>query len=211
MFNASFIVVGFLVQEYNTTQLIFSGSYLITPFTTFGKILVLMAGFFTFIVSRKYIALHAISLAEYSFNIIFSMMGMFVLLSAHDFLIIFLGLELLSFPLYILTGMKIDNIRSSEASFKYMIMGAFSSAIFLFGVGLIYGALGSTNLNAFLPVLANPDFIPFPFLYLGIIFILIGFAFKLSLVPFHAWTPDVYEGAPTPVTAFLSIGIVRRY
>jgi NADH-quinone oxidoreductase subunit N len=180
----------------------FDNAYLITPFAALGKIVVLVAGILTVLASLRYVEIHQVSLGEYMFFITTSLLGMFVFLSANDFLVLFLGLELISFPTYILTGIKVKQEKSCEAGLKYLVMGAFSSALLLFGIALVYGAVGTTHLEAFDQALAKTQSSTF---YLGLVFLLVGFGFKLSLFPFHAWTPDVYEGAPTPITAFMSV------
>lgn len=180
----------------------FGGVYLITPFTAMGKAVLLIAGILTVLASLRYVELHQVSYGEYLFLLSSSLLGMFVFLSADDFLVLFLGLELLSFPTYILTGIKTRHEKSCEAGLKYIVMGAFSSALLLFGIALVYGAVGTTQLPKFVAAVAQPQAATF---YLGLVLLITGLGFKLSLFPFHAWTPDVYEGAPTPITAFMSV------
>lgn len=187
------------------SQTVCAGAYLLTPLGNLGKLLLLVIGFLTVLASIRYTRIHDINVAEYLYLLLASVLGMFILLSANDFILLFLGLEFLSFPIYVLTGIKVKNERSCEAGLKYIVMGSFSSAILLFGLALIYGATATTNLTEFTQVtlVQTRD----NALYLGMVFFLVGLCFKLSLVPFHAWTPDVYEGAPTPVTAFMSVAI----
>ena len=134
--------------------------------------------------------------------------GMVVLAEASDFLTLFLGLEILSLALYIMVGLYRRDLRSGEASLKYFLLGAFATGFLLYGIALIYGASGTTNLAALAQAIA-PLSVPLPFaplLPIGVGLLLAGLGFKVALVPFHMWTPDVYQGAPTPVTAFMSVG-----
>ena len=132
--------------------------------------------------------------------------GAIIMVSANDLLVLFLGLETLSLSLYVLAASNRNKAKSEEAGLKYFILGGFASAFFLYGVAFVFGAVGSTNLGKIADVLANEQTIPHndALLLVGLALMLVGFAFKISLVPFQMWTPDVYEGAPTPVTAYLS-------
>jgi NADH-quinone oxidoreductase subunit N len=138
---------------------------------------------------------------EYYALMLFSVAGMILMATATDLIVIFLALELLSLPLYMLAAFQRENTKSLEAGLKYFLLGAFSSAFFLYGVALIYGATATTNL-ALIAKSAPSDL-----LLIGAGLLLVGFAFKVALVPFHWWTPDVYEGAPTTITAFMSVGV----
>src|SRR5581483_6019841 len=124
---------------------------------------------------------------------------------ANDLIVMFLGLELLSLPLYVLSAFWRTNEASLEAGIKYFVLGAFSSAFFLYGIALIYGATGATNLVRINLALTQGGLTPSPLLLMGVGLLLVGFGFKVGLVPFQWWMPDVYEGAPTPVTAFMSV------
>jgi NADH-quinone oxidoreductase subunit N len=201
------LAVAILVWEIQSglQQTLFLNSYLVTPLINLGKCVVLVAGLLTLLASRRYVEDQGMNLSEYIFFLASSLLGMSILLSANDFLLFFLGLEFLSFPIYILTGMKTQDARSCEAGLKYIVMGAFSSGWILFGIGLIYGATATTNLTEFTNRILSQS--PNVSLSLALIFLLVGFGFKLSLVPFHAWTPDAYEGAPTTITAFMSVTI----
>ena len=133
---------------------------------------------------------------------------MIVMAAANDLMVFFLGLETMSIAVYVLTGMWRSNGRSSEAAMKYFVMGAFATGFLLYGIALIYGATGSTNLNANLRLSARPAQTEWPIYLIGGGFLLlIGFAFKVGAVPFHFWVPDVYDGAPTPVTGFMSVAV----
>jgi NADH-quinone oxidoreductase subunit N len=147
------------------------------------------------------LAMDRFAQGEYYVLVLFSVTGMILMATATDFIVMFLALELLSIPLYLLAAFNRENTKSLEAGLKYFLLGAFSSAFFLYGVALIYGATGSTNLAKIAQ--AGPS----DLLLIGAGLVLVGFAFKVALVPFHWWTPDVYEGAPTTVTAFMSVAV----
>jgi NADH-quinone oxidoreductase subunit N len=161
----------------------------------------------TILSSTHYVRLAAIQEGEYYALILFATLGMMIMAAANDLLVFFLGLETMSVAVYVLTGMWRGSARSSEAAMKYFLMGAFATGFLLYGIALIYGATGSTNLNIIADyLLEQPTEWP---LYLigGGFLLLIGFAFKVGAVPFHFWVPDVYEGAPTPVTGFMSVAV----
>ena len=134
--------------------------------------------------------------------LLFSLSGMMLMGMANDLILIFLALELLSIPLYILAGMSWPRVESEEAAMKYFVLGAFSSAIFVYGIALIYGATGTTSLPGVVAAVGETTLL----LLAGAALLLVGFGFKIAAAPFHMWTPDVYEGAPTVVTAFMSVG-----
>ena len=170
----------------------------------FLKSLVILAGIIVLIISEKYRALKKLYLFEYPVLILFSILGMLVMLSSNDFITLYLGLELQSLSLYVLAAIKKDSLKSSEAGLKYFILGALASGFFLFGVSLLFGITGTTSftmLSSNLLSLENNSLL----LILSIVLILSSIAFKLSIAPFHMWTPDVYEGAPTSVTAFFAV------
>ena len=170
----------------------------------FLKSLVLLSGIIVLIISEKYRTLKKLYLFEYPVLILFSILGMLVMLSSNDFITLYLGLELQSLSLYVLAAIKKDSLKSSEAGLKYFILGALASGFFLFGVSLLFGITGTTTYtvlsNNILSVENNSLLLIF-----SIVLILSSIAFKLSIAPFHMWTPDVYEGAPTSVTAFFAV------
>ena len=157
------------------------------------------------LLSIRYIPTISHQTGEYYTLILLITAGMMVMGAALDLMVVFLALEIFSMGLYILAGLKRSDLRSNEAAMKYFLLGAFASAFFVYGVALVYGATGSTQFNAIAASLASGA-ADLNFLYAGIALLIVGFGFKVSLVPFHMWTPDVYQGAPTPVTAFMSIG-----
>lgn len=178
----------------------------IDSFSTFFKVLILITSLFIvlFSMSSKEVQSCPDRHGEY-YSLIFGMIiGMFFLVSANDLILIYLSLELLSLSSYVLAGFVKDSVRDSEASLKYLIYGATSSGIMLFGISILYGITGSTNLFEINSLLRFPDISQLTLL-ISVIMIFVGIGFKISIVPFHFWTPDVYEGAPISITAFLSV------
>src|SRR3954464_11767276 len=137
----------------------------------------------------------------------FATAGMMLMATATDLLVIFLALEVMSLAVYVLTGIRRDSPRSTEASFKYFLLGAFASAFFLYGIAFTYGLTGSTRLDRIGSLMAAQAMAPTPMQFLAVGLLIVGFAFKVAAVPFHMWTPDAYEGAPPAVTAFMSTGV----
>jgi NADH-quinone oxidoreductase subunit N len=183
---------------------IFSGMFTLDPYATYFKMLVYLAGALTILLSMTYLEVEKIHLGEYYGFILLATAGMMVMVSAGDLIMIYLGLELLSISLYIMAGFKRSESRSVEASAKFLILGSFSSAILLYGISILYGIAGTTNLKGLGAFFAAGD-VDNPGLLLSMSFLVVGFGFKVAAVPFHMWTPDVYEGSPTPVTAFMSV------
>jgi len=180
---------------------LFNDSYKIDYFSSFMKILTLSSGIFVLLVSSKYLKIFKIFQIEYSILILCSILGMIVMISSNDLIVFYVGLELQSLALYVLASFNRDQIRSSEAGLKYFVLSALSSGLLLYGCSLIYGFSGSTN---FIIISENINSTQFGLTF-GIVFILVGLAFKISAVPFHMWAPDVYEGSPTSVTLFFAI------
>tara|TARA_B110001452_G_C15217534_1_gene422172 strand:- start:724 stop:1920 length:1197 start_codon:yes stop_codon:yes gene_type:complete len=165
------------------------------------KILTLVGGFVVLVVSTRYLQLFKIFKIEYSILILCSILGMMVMISSNDLIVFYIGLELQSLALYVLASFNRDQLKSSEAGLKYFVLSALSSGLLLYGCSLIYGFTGSTNFNIIAEIINANQF----GLTFGIVFILVGLAFKISAVPFHMWAPDVYEGSPTSVTMFFAI------
>ncbi|MEK6683687.1 MAG: NADH-quinone oxidoreductase subunit N [Nitrospirota bacterium] len=184
---------------------VMNGMFILDPFGNFFKLILYVAAAMTILLSIGYLKREGIDLGEYYAFILFAACGMMVMVSASDLITVFLGLELASIPFYILAGFKRFEAKSLEASAKYFILGSFSSGILLFGISLLYGLSGTTNLEALAQHLRGEE-IGNPAWILAMILLIVGFGFKVAVVPFHMWAPDVYEGAPTPVTAFLSVG-----
>ena len=183
---------------------LFGGAYVVDNFALVLKGLFLVAGYVTVLISTDYIGEGDYYEGEYYFMLLSSLLGMTVMASARDLLSIFVALELLSIPAYLLAGWRKRDLRGNEASLKYYLLGVFASAVMLYGMSLVFGVAGSTLLSRIGDaVSAGPR--SAPVITVGIVFVVVGFAFKVSAVPFHTWAPDTYEGAPTPITAFLSV------
>lgn len=187
----------------------FEGTYLADHFTGFLNIVILVTGVITIFLSMDYLKRQNIERGEFYALLLFSVTGMMFMASANDLIVIFVALELLSIPLYVLSAFRPGDSKSEESGMKYFILGAFASAFFVYGAALVYGATGTTNLNEIFTsvagiVQAETDAVFY--LLTGTALLIVGLGFKVAVVPFHMWTPDVYEGAPTPVTAFMSVG-----
>ncbi len=182
-------------------RVMFGGAYVVDDFSLVLKALFLAAGYVVVLLSTNYVAEDDVHESEYYFLLLCSLLGMTVMASARDLVTIFVALELLSIPAYMLAAWRKRDLRSNEAGLKYYLMGVFASSVMLYGMSLVYGKAGTTVLADIAPALAESE----PLITLGVIFVLVGFAFKVSAVPFHTWAPDTYEGAPTPITAFLSV------
>ncbi len=183
----------------------FEGTFLLDPFSTYFKFVFYSACGLGILVSINYLKNEGLLRGEYYALMLFATSGMMMMASAGDLITLYLGLELMALSLYILAGfMRRDN-RSNEAAIKYLVLGAFSSGIMLYGMSLLYGFSGTTNLTGILAFLRGAD-LTNPVLFLSMIMLIVSFGFKVAAAPFHMWVPDVYEGAPTPVTAFMSAG-----
>ncbi len=187
-----------------TDRVMFGGAYVVDNFALITKALFLIAGYIVILLSANYIGEGDYAEGEYHFLLLCSLLGMIVMGSSRDLISIFVALETLSIPAYMLAGWRKRDLKSNEASMKYYLLGVFASAIMLYGMSLLYGVTGSTVLQTIGAGITKGSFSQ-PIITLGVLFIIIGFAFKVSAVPFHSWAPDTYEGAPTPITAFLSV------
>src|SRR5271169_4745856 len=192
---------GTLVTFYTAMGSGFSGLIQFDTFSLFFHLLVGLIAFLVILASDSYLEREKLEPAEFYALILFATVGMGVLASAQELLTAFIGLEMSSISSYVLAGYRRDSIKSSESAVKYFLLGSFATAFFLYGIALIYGATGSTNLAVLAS--ANP---PGMLLRLGLTLFLVGLGFKVAAAPFQIWTPDVYEGAPTPVTALFSAG-----
>ena len=180
------------------------GLLAVDRFALFFKVLFLGAAAITVLMSMKYIEIERVSPGEYYFLILCTTLGMMIMASGIDLISIFIGLETMAVAFYILAGFIKPNQRSNEAAVKYFLLGAFSLGILLYGMSLMYGLSGTTNLRTMATAFVGQE--RDPRLVLAVILVVAGVGFKIAAVPFHMWAPDVYEGAPTPVTAFLSVG-----
>jgi NADH-quinone oxidoreductase subunit N len=181
--------------------LLFNGSVIIDYLSSFMKVVTLLAAFLVLIISSNYLKTFKIFKIEYPILILSSVLGMMVMISSNDLIVFYMGLELQSLALYVLATFNRDQLKSSEAGLKYFVLSALSSGLLLYGCSLIYGFTGSTNFNLIAEQLNSNEYA----LTFGIVFILVGLAFKISAVPFHMWAPDVYEGSPTSVTLFFTM------
>jgi len=183
---------------------LFGGSYVVDDFALVLKALFIAAGYLTVLLSTHHVAEGDYWEGEYYTLLLASVLGMVVMASARDLVTIFVALELLSIPAYLLAGWRKRALTGNEAGLKYYLMGVFATAVMLYGMSLVYGGTGTTLL-AGIGAQINGSFGDTPVAAVGIVFILVGFGFKVSAVPFHNWAPDTYEGAPVPITAFLSV------
>ena len=173
-------------------------------FALFFKVLFLVAAALTVLTSVRYLQVEEMRAGEYYFLILCATLGMMFMAGGTDLITLFIGLETMAVSFYILTGYLKPSRRSNEAAIKYFLLGAFSLGILLYGMSLVYGLSGTTNLRSIATALAGQE--RDPRLVLAVILVVAGMAFKIAAVPFHMWAPDVYEGAPTPITGFLSVG-----
>ena len=196
------ILFALLLNLYQVSDLsIFNNSYKVDSLATFMKLLTIGSGIFVMLTSSKYIEINNINKMEYPILILSSILGMMVMISSNDLIVFYMGLELQSLALYVLASFNRENLLSTESGLKYFVLSALSSGLLLYGCSLIYGFSGSTNFNIILENSSSGQYgITF-----GIVFILVGLAFKISAVPFHMWAPDVYQGSPTSVTNFFAV------
>ena len=203
IFLAALVIV--LVMD-NKTQTTFGGLFIIDTFSTFMKSIVLIGAAMTLIVGMGYVKREGMNRFEFPILILFATTGMLLMISANDLIALYVGLEMQSLSLYIVATFKRESVRSTESGLKYFVLGALSSGLLLYGASLVYGFSGATSFeaigNSVSNIMLSGDLSIG--LLIGLVFIAAALAFKVSAVPFHMWTPDVYEGAPTPVTAFFS-------
>lgn len=183
----------------------FGGTVIADQFSAFFNAVYIIAAVFTILISMDYLKKVGAERGEYYYIILFATLGMMVMTSSNDLINVYVGLELMALSFYVLVAFRTDDRRSSEGALKYFILGALSSGILLYGISFAYGATGTTNILEIAEI-ASDISASEPFLLLAIALMAAGFAFKIALFPFHIWAPDVYEGAPTPVTALLSVG-----
>ena len=205
VFNLSSLIIIFTVaiilNNSNNEVKIFLDSFTRDAFSNYFKILILISSLFVLNSSKNFIIENKLDKFEYPIIILLSILGMFFMVSANDLILFYLGLELQSLSLYILASIDRDNLRSTESGIKYFVLSALSSGLLLYGCSLLYGFTGSTNFD----VIANQLIKENTGAVFAMVFILVGLAFKVSAVPFHMWTPDVYEGAPTSITSYFAV------
>jgi NADH-quinone oxidoreductase subunit N len=196
------IVIIFLGSK--TTAVVFDGAFIDDGFGRFMKVLTLAGSLVTLIMSQDFLAREKIDKFEFPILILLSTLGMLMLISAAGLIALYLGLELMSLSLYVIAAFHRDNLRASEAGLKYFVLGALSSGMLLYGASLLYGFAGTVSFAGIAETINGKVSLGAIF---GLVFLMAGLAFKMSAVPFHMWTPDVYEGAPTPVTAFFATAV----
>ena len=197
-------VVSIGLWDWSGDLTVLGGMVAADRFSVFFRLVILGAAALAIPLSQHYLERTGEWRGEYYPLLLFATSGMTLIASSSDLILVFLALEILSLSLYLMTGFSLRRLRSAEAAMKYFLLGAFSSAFFLYGIAMAYGAAGTTSLQGIGRALAAPD--PSAFAVISIGLLATGFAFKVALVPFHMWTPDAYQGAPTPVTAFMSAG-----
>jgi NADH-quinone oxidoreductase subunit N len=200
---AAFILVLFTLGQNSES---FGGSLAVDDYSAFFEIVIIISTAVTVGMSLDYVADARLAGAEYYSLLLFAALGMMLMAAAGDLIIIFLGLETMSIAVYVLAGFVRRELRSNEAALKYFLLGAFSTGFLLYGIALVYGATGTIRLAPIRDAL-TVSMAGNPLLLLGLGMMLIGFGFKVAAVPFHMWTPDAYEGAPTPITAFMAVGV----
>ena len=200
---SSLVVILVLVLTFpqGTTVKLFNNGYIIDDLSIYMKSITIISGIFVMLTSSKYLKIIKIYQIEYPILLLSSILGMIIMISSNDLIVFYMGLELQSLALYVLASFNRSNILSSESGLKYFVLSALSSGILLYGCSLIYGFSGSTNFYLISENIKNLEYSG----VFGIVFIIVGLAFKISAVPFHMWAPDVYEGSPTYVTLFFSI------
>jgi NADH-quinone oxidoreductase subunit N len=179
----------------------FNGSFIVDGFSRFMKVLTLLGSIAALLLSYTFMNQEKFARFEYPLLVVLATLGMMLMISANDLIALYLGLELQSLALYVVAAINRDNLKSTEAGLKYFVLGALSSGMLLYGASFIYGFTGSVQFETIAKSIAGPQSTIVVF---GLVFVIAGLAFKISAVPFHMWTPDVYEGAPTPVTAFFA-------
>ena len=198
-----FILIAVLVAgSSQSVETAFSETFTNDGFARFAKILILISASVVLVMSSGYLKQRQALIFEYPLLVAFAVVGMMVMVSASDLMTLYMGLELQSLSLYVIAAMRRDSLKSTEAGLKYFVLGALSSGLLLYGASLTYGYAGTTNFAGIIEAAGAGD--PSVGLLIGLVMILSGLAFKVSAVPFHMWTPDVYEGAPTPITAFFA-------
>jgi len=193
-----------LDQFHNASQITFSGNFISDKISHLLKLFIYITSFMAFMYGRQYVLDREFPRGEYYILGLFSVLGMMVLVSANSFLTIYLGLEVLSLPLYAMVALRRDSVTATEAAMKYFVMGAMASGMLLYGISMLYGATGNLEITHVAVVITNFPANKSLILSFGLVFIVVGLGFKLAAAPFHMWAPDVYQGAPTSVALFIS-------
>jgi NADH-quinone oxidoreductase subunit N len=191
-------------HSYSVKGMAFHDLLIVDGFATFFRVLVLSVGVLTVLSSYRFLSRNDVAAGEYHALMLFSLSGQCLMVSANSLIMIFIGLEISSIATYVLCGYLRDDKRANESALKYFLLGSFATAFFLYGIAIIYGATGQTNLSTIREVLASPNAPPMAMVAVAMALMSVGLGFKISSAPFQIWAPDVYQGAPTPVTAFMS-------
>jgi len=194
-----------VIRSWGLGMSFFDGLLVLDDFGLFFVLIMLVTTALIVLISMRWISLHNTDFGEFFALLLFALAGMMVMLTSSDLVVIFLGLEVLSISSYALAGLQTGSLPSSEAAVKYFLLGSFASSFLVFGIALLYGAAHSTGIDVIIAFFRTQSSFG-PMALAGLGFLIVGFGFKIAVVPFHMWTPDVYQGAPTPVTAFFSIG-----
>jgi len=199
-------VTGVALSMVGSSGTTFGGMFISDGYSFFFKLIFLITVVLSVLISVKYISIERVNFGEYYSLILLSTLGMMIMASAADLIVLYLGLELMALSTYILAGFIRHDIKSNEAALKYFLLGAFSSAFLLYGISLIYGLTGTTDIYAIASYISEKGLIGNPALSLSMALFAVAFGFKIAAAPFHMWAPDTYEGAPTSITAFMSVG-----
>ena len=200
---ALLVAAGIVLAMSKTSRMTFGETFIFDGFAAFMKVMILVSAAAVVFMAKEYMIRHEIDRFEFPVLVLLASLGMIMMVSANDFIALYLGLELQSLALYVIASFQRDGTRSAEAGLKYFVLGALASGMLLYGMSLVYGFAGTTGFVQLADLFAHGN-APLGVI-VGIVFILAGLAFKVSAVPFHMWTPDVYEGAPTPVTALFAV------
>ena len=199
---AVFVVLAFWIGTVGGTETAFNGAFINDGFARFSKVVILLSGALVLVMSQEYMSRHDLLRFEYPLLVALAVVGMMMMVSAGDLMALYMGLELQSLSLYVVAALRRDSAKSTEAGLKYFVLGALSSGLLLYGASLVYGYAGTTLFSGIISTINDGHMSTG--LLIGLVFMITGLAFKVSAVPFHMWTPDVYEGSPTPVTAFFA-------
>ncbi len=197
-------IASILLWDRNTESF---GAVTADNFALFVNLVLVVVGILTVVFSAETVERDRLPAGEYYAMLLFAIVGMMLMGQATDLLVIFLALETMSIAVYVLTGIRRDQQQSTEAAFKYFLLGAFASSFFLYGIAFLYGTTGTTNIDELSTRIAAQSMSGNPMILLGIGLLIVGFGFKIAAVPFHMWSPDAYEGAPAVVTGFMSTGV----
>ncbi|MEJ2313704.1 MAG: proton-conducting transporter membrane subunit [Nitrospirota bacterium] len=201
---ASAAIVAFLV--FGASGSTFGGMFLADAYSMFFKLIFLLSLVLSILISIRYLKIEKVNFGEYYGLMLFSTLGMMIMASAGDFIVLYLGLELMALSTYVLAGFLRHAVKSNEAAIKYFLLGAFASALLLYGISLVYGLTGTTDIRGVASYISANGLAGNPALTLSLLLFVAAFGFKIAAAPFHMWAPDVYEGAPTSITAFMSVG-----